>query len=149
MTFRTFLAPPGSLLKSNQPKKPAKGKVAKALGRDPRDFDKEHLEALRQCPCLSCGADPCGQAAHVRMTAPGKPNPGMQKKPHDQDAVPLCQACHLDDQHSGSETVFWKKLGLDPQRICAALRVVSPNVEFMRQVIMTAHVISKIGKGTA
>jgi hypothetical protein len=136
-------APFGSLLKTGKPTK----KVARTLGRDPRQHDKDHLEALRQCPCLSCGADPCGEAAHVRMTVQGRPNPGMQKKPHDIEAVPLCRLCHTE-QHRGAEQDFWKPRGIDPMQVAAALAKLSPNAEAMRAVIFNVRAAVALGRTT-
>lgn len=127
------VAPVGSLLKGSQPKK-----VKKVEGfKTPRLRVEEHLEAIRQCPCLSCGRDPSNEAAHVRMAdaEKGKRHTGMSEKPGDFDALPLCRWCHQDApnaQHKIGEKPFWRALGLDPIELCQRLRALSPNTEAMR-----------------
>jgi hypothetical protein len=97
-------APYGSLLKGTQPK---------AKGKDKRVVNESHLALIRQCPCLSCDQDPAREAAHVRMSAPGKPVTGTGIKPDDRWALPLCHDCHMK-QHAVGETKFWADLGIDP-----------------------------------
>jgi hypothetical protein len=138
----TPVAPVGSLLKGVGPKPKAK---AKTLGRAPRERDDEHLEAVRQCPCLNpgCRRDPAGVAAHLRMSriADGKPKTGMGEKPSDQWTAPLCDDCHTR-QHAIGEHEFWTGTNVDPIRIAKSLYEVSPNVEAMRQVVFTAHTLA-------
>ena len=132
-------AEPGTLLKrhSGTRRKPTSGRA-------PRERDEAHLEAIRQCPCLACGIDPAGEAAHIRMTRPGKPNAGVGRKPDDRWAVPLCRDCHRDGptaQHRVGEEAFWIVTGLNPVRIAESLHRVSPSVEAMRAVVFAAHSI--------
>lgn len=136
-------APYGSLLKPDRPKKPKK--VARILGREPRERDESHLQAVRLCPCLSCGADLGCEAAHVRMTVQGRHSPGMQQKPDDHETVPLCSACHRL-QHDGSEATFWNARKIDPLKWAAELALVSPNVTLMRSVIFTVRNIVALGR---
>lgn len=133
------LAPIGSLLK--QPKPARKPKLD--LGREPRIRDEAHLEAIRRCSCLGCGMDPCGEAAHVRMSsaAHGKRN-ALGAKPHDKWSLPLCHDCHMR-QHGQGEEAFWAELGLNPLLLAARLFSLSPNVEAMRAA---AFVIRFIGE---
>ena len=128
-------APVGSLLKSTEPKR--NRKPAKSA----RNTDDKHLAAVRRLPCLSCDNDPARVAAHVRMSAPGKPNAGVGCKPGDEWSLPLCDDCHTrrpDAQHNVGEPDFWARLGLDPLKICADLAAVSPDVPKMRNVIHRA-----------
>lgn len=134
------IAPFGSLLKSSQP--PRKKRLD--MGRAPRQHDAGHLDAIRQCPCLACGVDVGIEAAHVRFSTPGRPNPGIGKKPDDSAAVPLCGTCHRD-QHSGSENEFWARHMIDPLRVAATLYRVSPSVEAMRATIFTARAVVNLG----
>lgn len=141
------IAPPGSLLKGasrevrTKPEKKARG----------RAHDREHLEAIRQLPCINpnCRRDPAGVAAHVRFACAetGKDNPGMQAKPDDHFTVPLCSACHTDGpgaQHQGNERAFWERIKIDPLKACASLAEVSPNVEAMRAVVFVFHTFATL-----
>lgn len=130
-------APIGSLFKQ-QPKPRAKLKSF----RKPREHDGEHLEAIRQCPCIKCGLDPAGEAAHVRMMAPDKPLPGMGAKPDDRWALPLCREDHME-QHRVGERQFWKDVGIDPLVMADRLYRVSPNIEAMRAMVMVAQAIAE------
>jgi hypothetical protein len=129
------IAPYGSLLKGAVPTKARKTEKPGA-----RKTDGEHLEAVRQCSCLACGADPAGEAAHVRMTAPGKTSPGMGRRPDDEHTVPLCHACHMR-QHEIGEVKFWADVGVDPLKVAAALYRMSPRTEAMRAAVFAAQAI--------
>jgi hypothetical protein len=95
----------------------------------PRLFDPGFLAFLRQQPCCVCGKDG-SQAAHIRMGNPdyGKLPVGMQEKPSDRFATPLCgpdlmsnrPGCHAR-QHEVREIDFWMYHGLDPFKIAARL----------------------------
>ena len=127
-------APFGSLLKQPNAKKRKPVKLA-------RSRDNMHLAAVRRLPCLSCNRDPGGVAAHVRMSAPGKPNAGVGCKPDDWWALPLCDNCHTRGptaQHNVGEPTFWRRLGIDPLALCAAIYAVSPDVPKMRDAISKA-----------
>lgn len=87
--------------------------------REPRLLDPGYLAFVRAKPCTTCRAAPPSQAAHIRIGFFGK---GM--KPHDKDAVPLCQWCHIDGpkaQHKMNETEFWAMWNLNPFEIAAKL----------------------------
>lgn len=127
-------APYGSLLKEARP--------AKHNKRPARDENPKHLAAVRQCQCISCARTNQIEAAHVRMSAPGKPNPGVGMKPDDKYTLPLCDVCHRtgpNAQHEVGEIKFWGSLGIDPLVVCARLYAVSPDVEKMRAVIAAAR----------
>lgn len=131
-------APFGSLLKQPGASKKRKAKSTRSA----RDLDDAHLAAVRRCPCLSCDNDPAGEAAHVRMSAPGKPVTGIGVKPHDRYTLPLCSTCHTrspEAQHNVGEVAFWSDLGIDPLVICERLYAVSPDVPKMREVIFAAR----------
>ena len=87
--------------------------------RQPRVECPGYLIYLRKRVCCVCGAAPPVEAAHIRMgnLARGKEPTGMQQKPDDKWAVPLCYGCHRTDndaQHAGSEEGFWKSRHRDP-----------------------------------
>lgn len=138
MGFRGFnIAPPGSLLKGQ-----TKGKKLD-MGRSPRKHDGGHLAFIRTLPCLSCGKEPAGEAAHVRMTsaAHGKPNAGVGNKPDDKWTVPLCHWCHVEGpqgQHRVGEKPFWSRLGMNPLPICEELHEATGDRERAGNVIIHA-----------
>lgn len=102
--------------------------------RDPRERDQTYLTFLRTQPCCirGCRRRPA-EAAHIRMTcqAYGKVNPGMQAKPHDRFAVPLCSWHHRnapDAQHKGEEAAFWRRHRLNPFAIAEQLYAIGGGV---------------------
>lgn len=127
------LAAPGSLLKDSSP--PKRGKpIHKA-----REESGAYLAAIRRLPCLSCDADPAGEAAHVRMAGTDKPITGMATKPDDKWALPLCPNCHTrapTAQHRVGEVRFWTDLGIDPLVVCKRLNS-APGLAAMRAVIFS------------
>jgi hypothetical protein len=123
---------PGTLFKRPAPPKRTPRE------RLPHRNNTDHLEAIRQCPCLACGRDPCGEAAHVRMGT----HAGMGRKPEDRWVTPLCRACHAD-QHEIGELTFWHSLDLPPLTIAAALYRASPNVEAMRAMVFVARFMAR------
>lgn len=133
MTHRlTAPARPGTLFKSPSP-------VKRKPQRNLRERDEEHLAAIRQCPCLWCGKEPGGEAAHVRMAAAsfGKPLAGIGVKPDDKFCVPLCHECHME-QHSVGELSFWTAARIAPLSVAALLYQLSPNVPAMQSACRTA-----------
>lgn len=136
MTHRLDLpSPPGTLFKRPREMK----RKLRPLPRAPRDA--EHLDAIRQCPCLSCGQDPAGEAAHVRFGSLA----GIGRKPGDKTCVSLCRACHME-QHAVGELTFWTALGIAPTIIAERLWRVSPNVEAMRAMCFVVKVVAGDGK---
>jgi len=133
------LAPIGSLLKR------APGAI---VPRKRDGVDTSYLALVRECPCLDCGLDPSGEAAHVRFASAafGKSS-GLQKKPDDRWALPLCGPCHRTAshaQHSRNEEAYWAELGLNPLLVCERLHAQSGDLVAMRAVIFVA--ISQRGK---
>lgn len=127
-------APVGSLLKRG-----VREARTRALPFRARETDEAHLALVRQCPCLKCGMDPCGEAAHVRKNsaAHGK-RQAMGQKPSDYFAVPLCADCHRNDrdsQHRVGEEIFWDRLGLEPLLVCEELQRVTGDLVRMRAVV--------------
>ena len=130
-------APPGSLLKGARAPKRKSERRAKVS-------DAAHLDALRQCSCLSCGAEHQTEAAHVRMSRGAGTGGGMGMKPSDAPAVPLCSKCHRD-QHAAPEAGFWAALSIDPIRAALALYQRSPEVELMRQIVVVFRAAAVVG----
>ena len=138
MAYRIAAPHPGSLLKSTRLLRERR----KDLGRNPREVNADHLAALRECPCLVCRRWPT-QAAHIRMSSPGKPNAGIGAKPSDQFTLPLCSAHHAE-QHNSGERAFYDRIGIDALKLAAALYRVSPNVQKMRGIILAHHLVVTI-----
>lgn len=103
-------AAPGALLKRTSP-------TPRPVTCEPAE-DPDYLALVRLLPCLYCGVEPCGEAAHVRLASAafGKAS-GLQKKPEDRWALPLCREDHLNArtaQHKRNEAEFWESLGINP-----------------------------------
>ena len=91
-----------------------------------REIDHGFLAFPRRQPCCvgPVGCDGPVEAAHVRYGRPGEPPTGMQRKPDDRNAVPLCVAHHRDGpdaQHRTNERAWWARRGLDPFAVAEAL----------------------------
>ncbi|HYM31826.1 MAG TPA: hypothetical protein VEU47_11025 [Candidatus Cybelea sp.] len=127
-------APYGSQLKCNAvPAPPRKTESGK---------DADYLALIRQLPCLYCGVEPCGEAAHVRLASAafGKSS-GLGKKPDDCWALPLCGEDHRNArhaQHKRSEAEFWASLGINPLIVCERLFKQRGDYAAMRMVIVVA-----------
>jgi hypothetical protein len=104
-------------------------------GRRPkRELAAGHLALVRRCGCLSCDADPAGEAAHLRIGT----SAGTGLKPGDRWALPLCHACHME-QHAIGEVTFWRGLDLDPVGVAVALHAKSGDLAAMRTLIFAAR----------
>jgi len=80
--------------------------------RQPRIENPKYLKLIRQMPCVRCGCNPCGEAAHLRLNGDGKENPGMGAKPDDAWTLPLCRSCHAHSTQHGGKAGFGKKLAM-------------------------------------
>ena len=71
--------------------------------RDPRVEDAKYLARIRELPCCVCGRPGPSDAAHIRMSDAawgghwGKRSTGMQEKPSDRWALPLCRPSYRPD----------------------------------------------------
>lgn len=127
-------APIGSLLKREITVLRPKGPES--------DKDPDYLAQVRECPCLYCGLDPCGEAAHLRMAsgAYGKSS-GMGKKPADRWAIPLCGSDHRlaqHAQHQRNESEFWRSIGINPLMVATDLYKQRGDLVAMRSVVFVA-----------
>jgi hypothetical protein len=132
----TTLSPPGALLKRAIAVEPAARSFRQG------DSDAAYLIQVRLLPCLKCGMEPCGEAAHVRAQsgAHGKRS-AMQKRPEDRWALPLCGSCHREDrdaQHKVGELAFWHWLGINPLLVCTRLYAAKDDPVRMRAVVFVA-----------
>lgn len=148
---RMFLpSPPGSLLKRTglAGHSPATAGAA-ASPQQPRkqsgDADpKNYLSLVRSLPCLSCGMEP-SEAAHVRFASAafGKAS-GLQKKPEDKWALPVCAQDHRlvkTAQHNRNEREFWESLGIDA--LVAATRLWDARGDLVRMNSVVHVIISE------
>lgn len=129
-------APVGSMLKTFE--RPAAVRSVRHEG----ERDADYLAMVRDLPCLYCGVEPCGEAAHVKFScsAFGKKNK-LGKKPDDRDALPLCRDDHQNArhaQHKGNEEAFWIALGIRPYAVTEKLYAQRGDLVAMRAVVMTA-----------
>jgi hypothetical protein len=126
------IAPHGTLLKRTM--------SLEAL-RQP-EAQPSYLAMIRLLPCLKCGLEDSSEAAHIRMNsgAHGKHN-GMGKKPDPRWTVPLCAACHREDndsQHKVGELAFWNLLGINPLLVATRLYGAKGDVVRMRAIVLSA-----------
>lgn len=124
--------------------------LSRSKTRRPRIEDGRHLKFVRQLPCCICGTHKQVEAAHVRMVslAHGKPAAGMQEKPDDRWAVPLCRAHHQDlpdAQHKIGEPVFWKKHGIDPFLLALNLWGATENEEAAETILRETRAVKDGG----
>ncbi len=126
-------SPPGALLKRTG---------AAQSPQRPRNLaleDADYTAKVQACPCIKCGMDPCGTAAHLRMNS-GLHNKrqAMAKKPDIKWISPMCAGCHLNDpdaQHRIGEEEFWNRLGIDPFSFCERLYAQGHDLVAMRAVV--------------
>jgi len=127
--------PPGSLLKRNSDH--PRRSVNEATGRD-----GAYLAMIRQLPCVKCGVEPCGTAAHLRMNSGAyNKRQAMGRKPSAEWTTPLCNGCHTNDydaQHKVGEREFWHRLGINPFLLCQRLHAQRGDLVAMRAVVMVA-----------
>lgn len=129
-------SPPGTLLKragaAASPQPPRK----RALE------DADYLKQVRSCPCLYCGLDPAGEAAHVRLASFAyRKASGMGKRPEDRFALPLCGDDHRTAkhaQHNRNESEFWESLGINPLLTATKLYAQRGDLVAMRGVCFVA-----------
>lgn len=101
----------------------------------------QHLENIRRLPCLKCGMEP-SEAAHVRYAsaAYGKAS-GLQKKPQDRWAVPLCAGDHRlarDAQHQRNEQAFWIEIDVNPLAVATQLWERRGDFPAMQMIVVKA-----------
>lgn len=126
-------APIGSMLKRPS-EQPQGSLLGKAKG------EPDYLVLVRQLPCLYCGVEPCGEAAHISFSSAqfGKSN-SFGKRAHDSCALPLCRDDHMNAkhaQHKGNEEAFWTALGIDPYFTAKRLYEKRGDLVAMRYVVM-------------
>ena len=96
----------------------------------PKAKNAEHLDYIRNLPCLVCGDNTSTEAAHVRRAdaRAAKKITGTGIKPRDCWVVPLCSRHHRR-QHEVGEAHFWDGWGIDPVFKAMAFWVHSGDIE--------------------
>jgi hypothetical protein len=118
------------------------GSLLKEGGRAHLHSHPSHLADIRKLPCVNCGREPCGEAAHVRMKdiRYRKHNPGIGRKPNDKWVVPLCHECHMA-QHARGERQWWVRVsGVDAVKLAHDLWKTRRELEPMRELVLMAFV---------
>src|SRR5262249_52670686 len=76
----------------------------------PRRFrDKAHLAFVAAQPCVVCGKRPV-DPHHIRFAQ----KQSLGRKVSDEFTVPLCRSHHRALHRSGSESLWWKNVGIAP-----------------------------------
>lgn len=124
-------APIGSLLKR------AEG-IARVMN-EQTVGDDAYLKLIRQLPCLKCGLEPAGEAAHVRLSSAAfhKHRHGTGFKPEAKWCLPLCSGDHWRDEdalHRVGEYHFWHEVGVSPFLACERLYAARGDLVRMRAV---------------
>jgi hypothetical protein len=125
---------PGSLLK--------RAELPQPRGTRTHGDADDYLGLVRLLPCLYCGVEPAGEAAHVNFSSSefGRTN-SFGKRPHDRFALPLCRDDHQNArhaQHKGNEEAFWLALGISPYLTAKRLYEQRRDLVAMRAVVMVA-----------
>lgn len=107
--------------KEAKKRRPVNQKADRGRVRDPG-----YLAFLRRQPCAvgPIGCDGPTEAAHIRFGLPGEPPTGLQRKPSDRRAAPLCAGHHRtgpDAQHAFGERAWWASRGIDPHQLAERL----------------------------
>jgi len=96
---------------------------------------EEHLEALRQCPCVVTLRVPAGEVHHLKYGT-GERGAGMRSS--DRWGLPITRGPHDEIERAGSrnETAVLAGMGVkNPLDLAAALWGASPDVKRMTKVI--------------
>jgi hypothetical protein len=84
---------------------------------EPRRYrDKAHRKFVSSQACLVCGRQP-SDPHHLRCAQPR----ALSRKVSDEFTVPLCRIHHREVHRVSDEAAWWKKLGVDPYFVAAAL----------------------------
>lgn len=122
-----------------------KGASLPRASAEPKGGDEtDYLLKIRRLRCLYCGLEP-SEAAHVRMASAafGKAS-GLQKKPEDKWAVPLCAEDHRlarHAQHNRGEEAFWEGIGINP--LLVAEKLWSQRFDFVAMYMIVVAAIAE------
>lgn len=99
-----------------------------------------HERFIRELPCVVCGDVLSVELAHVSYADPrfGKYGRGKGTREESCWTIPLCDEHHRQ-QHSMAERDFWKRYGIDPVRVCAALYIRTQDHEAAMLILQSAR----------
>ena len=113
-------------------------RIPRAVARHKPKLDShrqgQHLNFVRQLPCVAGGRAAPSEPAHVRTGTDG----GVGIKPGDRYTVPLCTACHAK-QHRIGELSFWSALRIDPLNVAFRLWIVSADLKAGERTVFRAR----------
>jgi hypothetical protein len=101
---------------TNPPSRNRIDKSVLALAEPRRIRDREHVRHVAHQSCLVCGRRPC-DAHHLRFTQ----SRALGRKVSDEFTVPLCRGHHRELHSHGDETVWWRKVAIEPIAAAGAL----------------------------
>jgi hypothetical protein len=87
-----------------------------AIGEPRRYRDKGHRKFVSSQACLICGRQP-SDPHHLRSAQPR----ALGRKVSDEFTVPLCRIHHREVHRGGNEAAWWKRIGIEPHLVAAAL----------------------------
>ncbi len=67
--------------------------------------DPKHIRHLAELPCAWCGSETGGAPPHHSTAS----QPGMGRKAHDHEAMPMCVKCHRDFHSASGDFRSWTK----------------------------------------
>lgn len=98
-------------------------------------MDRAHLEKIRQCPCVICGARDA-EAHHLLRSG----ERGLSLKSPDRFAIALCPRCHRTLHDKGDEEAYLTSRGIDGRALAGALWAVrGEKIEAYRRVVFNAR----------
>lgn len=120
--------------------RPATAFALSAGKKRPREKHDDHLQFIRQLPCLCCGTRRNIEAAHVRYgdQTYGKRETGAGERPSDIWCVPMCTDHHRA-QHAVNERQFWIARGIDPLKVASAIYALSGDDVAAEMIIAKAR----------
>ena len=100
-----------------------------AISEPKRERNKSHLKFVASRYCVICGRNR-SQAHHLKFAQAN----GMGIKTSDEFTVPLCSRHHRELHQSGNERAWWKRQGIDPQKIARELWRKSQRKETIKNI---------------
>lgn len=91
-------------------------KSALTIAEPKRLRDKDHLQFVRQQPCLICGRQP-SDPHHLRFAQPR----AIGLKVSDEFTVPLCRGHHRQLHQAGNEVAWWEDIEVNALEIAKGL----------------------------
>ena len=105
------------------------------IRRERAGMSRDHLDLVRQLPCLISGRLPAGHAHHLLRTG----EHGMGRKSSDRWAVPLAPDQHDALHRQGDEDAFFARHGIDARAVARELWSNTGNLPAMRRIIDRAR----------